>query len=411
MFYERKKYFEKIQSALQKIPIVVLIGARQVGKTSLMNNIQLKGKKHYLNGQDITVQEIFSSYDSVKQYIKININSKLNGYLLIDEFQFIDKISTTLKLLVDEFKQLKIICSGSSSLGIIQKVEESLAGRVRIINIHSLSFEEYLLFQDKNLYNLYTKYTINTLDSVVKVEIKNHLSTYLIYGGMPRTALTIKEEEKIELLDDIYKTYLLRDVKNFIRNEDTVGFNKLLRLLSAQIGNLISINELSGKSGLSYKYCEEYLSLLEQMYIIKLIEPYSVNKRNIITKMKKVYFTDLGLRNIIYGSFLPIESRIDNGAIFENFVFLELIKHYPSYSKIYYYRTKDGSEIDFIVDDLKGIIIFEVKYKQFEKPRMFKNISTFTEIVNPKKIYLINLNLNEIFNDIHFLPAYLVSKV
>ncbi len=411
MYYERTKYLNRITESLNKVPIVVLIGARQVGKTTLMKNVHLSGKKVFLNGQDIAIQEIFTKFSNVEAYLKIHLNPELNGYLLIDEFQFIDGISTTLKLLVDTYSDLKILCSGSSSLGIIQKVEESLAGRIRFINVYSLSLKESLKFSDEEIYQTYEKYQANTEDAIVAPGIKQMLSNYLIYGGMPRIALTQKEEEKIELLEDIYQTYLLKDIKSFIRNEDTVGFNRLLRLLAAQIGNMVNVNELSVKSGLSYKFCEEYLYLLEQMFIIKLVEPYYSNKRNVITKMKKVFFTDLGFRNIIYRDFNPIDTRVDNGALFENFVFLELIKIFPTFAKVYYYRTKDGSEIDFVIDDMRKITIFEVKYKNFTKPRNFKNITSFGQIVEYDKAYIVNENLNEVFNDLIFIQGYLIEKV
>ncbi len=148
--------------------------------------------------------------------------------------------------------------------------------------------------------------------------IEEALSEYLLYGGLPRAALTFHPDEKIDILDDIYKTYLLRDVRSYVANQDFVGFNKLLRLSASQTGSLVNINEISRQTGLTYKKCEEYLFLLEQMYIIKMIEPYFTNKRKVISKMKKVYFCDLGLRNMLEGNFKKLTFRIDNGAIFKN---------------------------------------------------------------------------------------------
>ncbi|MCB1193793.1 MAG: DUF4143 domain-containing protein [Leptospiraceae bacterium] len=166
------------------------------------------------------------------------------------------------------------------------------------------------------------------------------LKEYLAFGGLPRVALAKKHQEKIELIDDIYKTYLLQDVRNFIKNQDTVQFNNLLKILSSQIGNMVNSNELSNTTQLSYTKCEEYIYLMEQMYIIKLITPFTTNKRREITKMKKLYFLDIGLRNMIYNSFNDIDIRVDNGSIFENFVFLELLKVLQKPNTIQYYRTK-----------------------------------------------------------------------
>ena len=142
MFFPRSSYSDKIYKAFQSLPIVVLIGSRQVGKTTIMENLALNGKKIILTGQNPEVAELFQKYSTLKDFLTINMNETIKGYLLIDEFQFIPGISTMLKLLVDQHKDLKILCTGSSSLDILQKVEESLAGRVRIIEVYSLRSEE-----------------------------------------------------------------------------------------------------------------------------------------------------------------------------------------------------------------------------------------------------------------------------
>jgi hypothetical protein len=306
---------------------------------------------------------------------------------------------------------LKVLCSGSSSLDILQVVEESLAGRLRVIPVYSLSLQEYLQFNDDKAFKAHQKYNINTSNGIVNKKIDILLAEYLVYGGLPRVALADNLHDKTALLDDIYQTYLLRDVRSYVKNEDSIGFNKMLRLLAAQIGNMVNINDLSLTSGLSYKKCDEYLYILEQMFIIKLLEPYTTNKKKEITKMKKVYFTDLGLRNIIYRSFNAIDTRTDNGHLFENYVYLELVKNMSQGSKIYYYRTKDGAEVDFVIDNLKDIITVEAKYKQLQKPIYSKSLQHFNEMEKVRKSYFINLNVNTIENKVHFIPAYLIDKI
>ena len=411
MIIKREYYNKKIQKAFNILPIVVLIGARQVGKTTIMNNYEYEKNILFLNGQNSEISELFSKYSLIETYIKLNLNPQLDGYLLIDEFQFIPGISTTIKLLTDKNKYLKIIATGSSSLDIIQKVEESLAGRIRMINVYSLSFPEYIRFYDEILYEAYKKYDKFTDDKIINKEIKILELNYLTYGGLPRVALTKNNNEKIEILNDIYQTYLLRDVKAYVKNEDSVGFNKMLRLVSAQIGNLQNVNELSRSSGLSYKKTTEYLYLLEQMYILKQLDPYFSNMKKTITKMKKLYFFDLGMRNIIYNSFNDISIRVDNGAIFENYVFLELIKHTQSVSKLFFYRTRDGAEVDFVLDDMIEKKSIEVKFRNFDKPVKFKTLYDFNKSENIKSSFLVNLNLNAEHNDIHYIQSCLISKI
>lgn len=407
----RELYDRKIKEAFKTISVVVLIGARQVGKTTLMNSYKYNKQTLFLNGQNPDTIELFSSYSNVENYLKINLNPRLNGYLLIDEFQFIPDVSTIIKLLTDTNRDLKIITTGSSSLDIIQKVEESLAGRVRMIPVYSLSFPEYIKFHDGELYHVYTKYNAFTKNEVIDKKIRLLELDYLIYGGLPRVTLAKRPDEKINLLNDIYQTYLLRDVRAYVKNKDSMGFNKMLRLLSARIGNILNVNTMSRITGLSYKKTQEYLYLLEQMFIIKQLEPYSANRKNTITKMKKVYFYDLGMRNMIYNSFNDILIRTDNGAIFENYVFLEFIKNVPSFAVLNYYRTKDGAEVDFVLDNMTEKKSFEVKFREFDKPAGTKSLETFNKTENIKDSYLINRNLNVLQNDIHYLPSCLVSKV
>lgn len=411
MFVKREQIQSDVKQSINIYPIIILIGARQVGKTTLLKNLNLTEPNLYLIGQDPEIAAIFEKVSTVESYLSVKLNKELKGILLIDEFQYINDISTILKLLSDKHPNLKIICSGSSSLNIIQHVEESLAGRVHIIDIFSLSFVEYLRFQNEELFNLYCGYRVDAEDEIIDPKIKLYFDEYLIYGGMPRIALTENQQVKIQLLDDIYKTYLLRDVRSFIRNEDSVGFNKLLALLASQIGCMINTNQLSNASGLQYRKCEDYIYLLEQMFIIKLIDPYFTNKRKVITKMKKVYFTDIGLRNIIIGNFNPIGSRTDNGALFENFVLLELMRKAPSYARIYFYRTKDGSEVDFIIDDMKNRYAVETKYKTFKRSMNFKNIHGLQSIESFDKSFIINKNLNTFADNIGFLQGYLTGKI
>jgi len=406
----RENYLLQIKRAFKTVPVVVLIGARQVGKTTLMNGYTYNADKFFLNGQNPEVIELFSDYSTIENYLKIHLNKPLNGYLLIDEFQFIQDISTIMKLLTDNHNHLKIITTGSSSLDIIQQVEESLAGRVRLINVYPLSFPEYIRFQDNELYELYSKYSSHTEGKIISNQIKLMEFDYLTFGGLPRVALTKSKSEKINLLNDIYQTYLLRDVKAYVKNQDSVGFNKMLRLLSSQIGNLLNTNALSRSSGLNYKKTADYLYLLEQMFIIKQIEPYFTNQKNTITKMKKIYFYDTGLRNMIYNSFNDITIRTDNGALFENYVFLELMKNAPPYFVIKFYRTKDGAEINFILDDMTKKKIFEAKFKNLEKPIKVKSLTDFRSKENIKETFLVNQNLNTVQHDIHYLPSCLISK-
>ena len=411
MILKREFYLQKIENGFRQVPIVVLIGARQVGKTSLMKIFSEAQKSLFLNGQDVETAALFEKLSTIEQYLKIYLNEQLDGILLVDEFQYIDGISTMLKLLTDKHEGLKILCSGSSSLDILQKVEESLAGRVRVIEVLSLSFPEYLQFNNEKLHALFQSFDLDTESSALTSPIEQIFDEYLIYGGLPRAALTKSKEEKIEILDDIYKTYLMRDVRNYIKNEHSVGFNKLLRILATQIGNLVNVNELSRESGLPYKVCEEYLYLLEQMYIIKLIEPYFVNKRKVIGKMKKIYFCDLGLRNMIERNFNEIEFRSDNGAVFENALLLALWRNKGAGGELQFFRTADGTEVDFVLSRPTGKIALECKCKKLKKAINLQSLNRFCEEENIARKFIVNLNLNTVLNDTKLIQGFLGDKI
>ena len=408
----RKRYLDKIETAFRLVPIVVLIGARQVGKTSIMKSFPIKDFRNtlFLNGQDVEVAMRFQQFSTIEQYLKIYLNPQLEGLLLLDEFQYVQGISTMLKLLTDKYEGLRILCSGSSSLDILQHVEESLAGRVRVIEVLSLSFSEYLLFKDERLWQLQQQASA-TDDETLIAPLQRAYEEYLIYGGFPRTALTDNPQEKAELLNDIYQTYLLNDVRHYISNEHFVGFSRLVRLLSVQIGNLVNINDLSRESGLPYARCEEYIYLLQKMYIIKLIEPYFTNKRKVIGKMKKVYFCDLGLRNIIYNSFNEIAFRTDNGALFENEVLLELWRNRHSSDTISFYRTQNGTEVDFVLEGPQRKFAVECKYKCFQHPISIASLSNLAAEENLHARYIANINLNTIHKETRFVLGILLDRM
>lgn len=405
----RDSYFNRINDAFRYTPIVILIGSRQVGKTTIMKTYPIEEYRttHFINGQDADVASLFTRLNTIEEYLKVYLNPQLDGLLFIDEFQYIQGVSTILKLLTDKYPQLRIMCSGSSSLDILQRVEESLAGRVRIIEVFSLSFAEYLKFKDEKLYLLQQTIT----GEITPESLNYYYKEYLIYGGFPRVALADNYNDKAELLNDIYQTYLMNDVRHYIANEHFVGFNRLLRLLAAQIGNLVNVNELSRESGLSYGVCEEYIALLQKMYIIKLVEPYSTNKRKTIGKMRKVYFCDLGLRNMVYNSFNEITYRVDNGALFENEVLLEIWRNNRAGDTVYFYRTQNGVEVDFIKDTPMEKLAVECKYKYLNKPISITALKNISEEEGVHRQYIANINMNMTHNGATLISGIFADRI
>jgi len=403
----RTKYLKMIADDFQVVPIVVLIGVRQVGKTSLMESIEVNEKKLFLNGQDAEIAGLFQKFSIIGKYLKSFINKNMEGYLMIDEFQYISGISTMMKLLTDKYPSLKILCSGN----LPSEAEEPLAGRVRTIEITPLSFEEYIFFRDKKIYKLYQKFDENTESSALTAPISNLFAEYLIYGGLPQTAILNKTEDKIAALNNIYTSYLLNDLRKYVENKFFVRFNELLRILALQTGKLLNINRLSAMTNISYKKCEEYINLLEQMHIIKLIEPYETNRQKSITKRKKLFFCDTGLRNLIVKNFNDIDFRLDNGAIFENFVMLELWRNKSVDGTLNFFRTSDGTKVDFVLNNLKEKIAVESKYRNMTKSSGLVAFNRFCDDENIRKRYVVNKNLNTTHNGVKFIQGFLAKNI
>ncbi len=286
------------------------------------------------------------------------------------------------------------MASGSSAVEAKASIEESLAGRVRVIEVFPLSFEESLLFkQNPYLENLKQKNF--QADDFIIANVKNELDDMLIYGGYPRVNLLTVDTDKIEEIYDIYSTYVQKDVRALLDYQDIIKFNKLVKLLAAQSGQLLNIAATANALMLSRKTVEKYLFVLEKTYIICLLQPYESNVKKTIVKTPKVFFVDNGMMNMAIENFSAIELRQNRGSVFENFILAEILKHKKKYQSLYFYRTMSGTEIDFILQDAKkGILPIEVKYKDMERPVIPRGVLEFARSEKVQEAYIINKNLH-----------------
>lgn len=344
--------------------IIVLHGARQVGKTYILYFLEnyLKEKKevvHYIDLEDSRYVKILNS--GVEEFVKylketgINTNSKI--FILIDEIQYLDNPSSFLKLMADHNKNIKLVVSGSSSFEIKSKFKDSLVGRTVNFEIFNLSFKEFLLFK-QNVFDDKNIYTQKKID-----ELKNLFKEYVLYGGYPKIVLNDEIEKKEKYLQQIADTYIRKDIRDLASIKDIDKFNKLLEVLASQSGNLLNIAELSNTCKISKQTIENYLFIMENTYIIKLVKPYSKNIRSELFKMPKIYFYDSGLMQMLWLKSLQKEII---GNVFETSIFSELVKKY-SKENIRYWRTADKKEIDFILNIKNEILPIEVKlnFEQF----------------------------------------------
>lgn len=361
--YERI-VIKEIKKYLDSEEIIVLHGARQVGKTCILyyleNYLKKNGKvTHYIDLEDSRYVKILDS--GVKKFVSylreegvIDGSKKLvesKAFVFIDEIQYLKNPSSFLKLIADHNKNIKLIVSGSSSFDIRKKFKDSLVGRTVDFEIFNLSFKEFLLFKgyhfDKK--KIFTEKKIN--------ELKQLFTEYVLYGGYPKIVLINEIYKKEKYLQQIVDTYIKKDIRDLAEIKDISKFNKLLEALSFQSGNLLNVTELSNTCNIAKQTVEKYLFLLENTYILKLVRPYSKNIRSELFKIAKIYFYDTGLMQMLWLKGLQKEII---GNVFETAIFSELVKNYGK-DKVFYWRTTDKKEIDFILRVKNRILPIEVK--------------------------------------------------
>ena len=339
--------------------IVIIYGARQVGKTTLANQViaRLGIKVLKINADERKYHDILSSRDLDK------MKSLVIGYelLFIDEAQRIENIGINLKILADGIKDLKIIATGSSSFELANKIKEPLTGRTWTYNLYPLSFLEL-----SQIYNDF--------------ELKNQLDNFLIYGGYPEVFTTENLNDKKRLLEEISTLYLYKDILELENIKKSEKIYKLLKLLAFQIGQEVSVNELAINLELSHEKVRKYLDLMEKSFIIFRLPALSKNPRKEIAKKDKIYFYDLGVRNVVIGNFNSLDDRNDQGALFENFLVSERIKknkHQERSVSGYFWRAYTGSEIDYAEEEAGELRVYEFKYGKNKAKMPQKFIDTY----------------------------------
>ena len=340
---------------------IVIYGARQVGKTTLVNEVikNLGLKTLIVNADQSKYLDIFSQRDlnRIKDFVE--------GYelLFIDEGQRIPEIGISLKIILDNFKSLKVVVTGSSSLDLASKVSEPLTGRVWTYKLYPISFYEVSAFKNK-------------------FELNEQIEERMIYGSYPEIFSLTGEINKREYLQNLSDAYLYKDLLELgdIRNSNKI--RDLLKLLAFQVGSEVSLSELGSSLGMGKDTVSRYIDFLEKSYVIFRLEGFSRNLRKEVTKMDKIFFYDLGIRNMLIDNLKPLKERNDVGQLWENFLISERVK-YLSYIQIYasnyFWRLYTGAELDYVEDtggELKG---YEFKFggKIAKAPKGWK--ATYTD--------------------------------
>jgi predicted AAA+ superfamily ATPase len=378
--YIKRKLEGKILKYLNSPEIIAVVGPRQCGKSTMLGSILGKLENvSMVNFEDRTALSMFNK--NIDDFIALYVKDK--KYLFIDEFQYAKKGGKKLKYIFDTHK-IKIFISGSSAIDMTVNALKFLVGRIFIFPLQPLDFIEFLSYKDNTYAGMLEKENtifkqggISKVGEDVDEKLKQYYQEYALYGGYPRVVTARDEEEKKEVLKNIYNTYFLREVRDILGLIDDYKLEKLIKALALQIGNLIEYNELGKISEFSYPTLKKYLNFLEKTFICNLVRPYYKNKRTEIVKNPKVYFFDSGLRNIIINDFRKFEDRVDKGQLLENAIFMQLVKGGYEFN---FWRDKKKNEMDFILQ------LPNQKKLALEVKSTFKN-SQSTSILSFKKTY------------------------
>jgi predicted AAA+ superfamily ATPase len=356
---------ETLKKNLDPRKVNVILGIRRSGKTSLIEKF-LEAYEHkylFLNGDDIQVQDLLS-----RQFIT-QFQNLLAGYklLVIDEAQQVPNIGLNLKLIIDHIKDVIVLVTGSSLFDLDQKLGEPLTGRKKTFKLFTIAQLELNAYE-------------NPLESSA------NLDNRLVYGSYPEVITAINNHEKEIYLREIVNSYLLKDILVYdgIRNSNKIY--KILQLLAYQVGKEVAFDELATHVSMSKNTVEKYLDLLEKNFILYKLSSFSSNPRKELSKKKRFYFHDNGIRNALINNFNPLSIRNDVGELWENYIFYERMK-FLEYNDIfvnrYFWRTYDQQEIDLVEEENQCLSAFEVKYSSKAKYKFSKYwLEHYPEAVN-----------------------------
>ena len=407
----KRKIFNEIKNHLDKKEISLIVGPRQVGKTTIMNEIKKyldkEGKKSIFLSLDYELDSVFfKSQEELLRKIKLNLG-KDGGFVFIDEIQRKENAGLFLKGIYDLGLPYKFIISGSGSLELKEEINESLAGRKKDFFMGPVDFEEFVNFKTEYRY----EDNLQDFFEIEKEKTFNFLKEYLNFGGYPRVILEETEKEKRSIIDQIFRSCIEKDIIYLLKSDRIDAFVLMIKILASQTGQLINYTSLATQTGLSVPSLKKYLWYAEKVFIIRMVQPFFTNKQKEITKSPIVYFIDLGLRNFSLNMFGRVEDNEQLGLIFQNFIYNKINKEIEGNLKsINFWRTKEGAEVDFVVRDGLSLLPIEVKFSNFLKAEISRSFRSFINNYEPKEAKVINLGLNTNKNigntDIKFVPYY-----
>ncbi|OGC42958.1 hypothetical protein A2Y85_02215 [candidate division WOR-3 bacterium RBG_13_43_14] len=373
---------KKLNPWLKRDEIIVILGARQVGKSSLLQYLQRaleKARKQtfFLDLEDIELRKSLLTARKVISYLKaLGWNAKHRAFLFLDEIHYMENFPSILKYLHDHHPGLKSIVTGSSSLKLRSKMGDPLTGRKAVFTLFPLSFMEYLNFSGKReLHDAIGRISPRLVPEPLLSQVNAAYEEYVIFGGYPKVALTPAHEMKVSVLKEIQATYIDREIRSFVADEHLNRFGALIEFLAVQNGGLVKILEIAKEMGMARDTVSRYLTILEETFIIKMLKPFAPTRSKEITRMPKLYFTDVGFLNYTLKNFQALALHVNAGALIESTVYCSLCRNLRDTEEVRFWRTKSKDEIDFILRREKDIVPIEIKWS--EHPQVPKSLRKF----------------------------------
>ena len=332
---------DQITPLLNSGKAIIIMGARQVGKSTLLETIFRRQENVlWMTGDDLDVQELFSQVTSTRLKALLGKSKTL----IIDEAQRIPDVGLRIKLITDQIKDVQVVATGSSSFELASKINESLVGRKREFRMFPISFSEMVA-------------QTNLLEELRLIPHR------MVFGYYPEVVSNPGNEATI--LKELSDSFLYKDILSFESINKPDKIVRLLKALAFQIGSQVSYNEISQLTGLDSKTVERYIDILEKSYIIFRLGSFSRNLRNELKQSRKIYFWDLGIRNILIGNLAQVENRADTGALWENYIIAERLKrnsYNNSIAQYWFWRTQQQKEIDYLEEENGLLNAYEFKW-------------------------------------------------